>query len=64
MAACILVLSPALAGCTPEEIEGSMDLIATSFEQGGVERGLIDAIFVLNLAIPVAEMRFRAAFGP
>lgn len=62
--ALLLVLSPALAGCTPEEIEMSIQGIATSFEQGGVERGLITSVMVLDMAIPVVEMRFRSAFGP
>ncbi|MGD2059593.1 MAG: hypothetical protein PVF87_01880 [Acidimicrobiia bacterium] len=63
-AALLLVLSTATAGCTPEEIEGSMEAISVSFEQGGAERGLAEAIFVLNLAIPIAGMRLQAAFGP
>lgn len=42
----------------------SVQGIATNFEQGGVERGLMSALFVLDMAIPRVEMRFRAAFGP
>jgi hypothetical protein len=59
-----LVLMPTLAGCTPEEIEASVGRIAVSFEEGGVERGLADAIFVVDLAIPVIGMRLGSAFGP
>lgn len=60
----LLALSPALAGCTPEEIEASVGRIAVSFEEGGIERGLADAIFVVDLAIPVIGMRLGSAFGP
>ena len=62
--ALLLTLTTLLAGCTPDEIELSVERIATSFEEGGIERGLFDSIAVLNHAIPIAEMRFRAAFGP
>lgn len=64
MATVILVFSLALAGCTPAEIEGSLNRIAVSFEQGGIERGLSEAIFVLEFAIPVVGMRLGSAFGP
>jgi hypothetical protein len=60
----LLVLTPALTGCTPEEIEASVGRIAVGFEEGGVERGLADAIFVVDLAIPVIGMRLGSAFGP
>lgn len=64
VATLLLTLTTLVAGCTPEEIELSVERIATSFEQGGIERGLFDSVAVLNHAIPVVEMRFRAAFGP
>ena len=60
----LLVLGLGTAGCTPAEIEASLNRIAVSFEQGGVERGLAEAVFVAEYAVPVIEMRLRAAFGP
>lgn len=62
--ALLLAISPVAAGCTPAEIEGSMQRISVSFEQGGAERGLAEAIFVLNNAIPIIDMRLRSAFAP
>jgi hypothetical protein len=61
--ALLLAISPILAGCTPEEIEMSMTEIAVSFEEGGVERGLASAVFVVHMAIPVVGMRVGSAFG-
>lgn len=55
--AVLLVLSLIAPACTPAEIEASLDRIAVSFEQGGVERGLAEAIFVVEYAIPVIGMR-------
>lgn len=60
----LLAITPVAAGCTPSEIEGSMELIAVSFEEGGEERGLIAAIFVVNNAIPIINMRLSSAFAP
>lgn len=62
--AVVLALGLGTAGCTPAEIEASLNRIAVSFEQGGAERGLAEAVFVAEYAIPVIEMRLRAAFGP
>lgn len=62
--AVILTLGLGTAGCTPAEIEASLNRIAVSFEQGGVERGLAEAVFVAEYAIPVIEMRLRSYFGP
>lgn len=62
-AALLIVFSTVVAGCTPAEIERSMEGLATSFEDGAVERGLSDSIFLLNVAIPIIGMRLRAAFG-
>jgi len=60
----LLAVSPVAAACTPAEIEASVGRISTSFEEGGVERGLADAIFVAETAIPIIGMRLGAAFGP
>lgn len=60
--ALLLVAAPALSGCTPEEIEMSVNEIAVSFEQGGVERGLASAIFVAQMAVPIIGMRVGSAF--
>lgn len=62
--ALLLAIGPLAAGCTPGEIEGSFRSISVSFEEGGAERGLAEAIFVLNNAIPIIDMRLRSAFGP
>jgi hypothetical protein len=61
--ALLLVATPAISGCTPEEIEASVDQIAVSFEQGGIERGLASAIFVAQMAIPRIGMRIGLPFG-
>lgn len=53
-----------VTACTPAEIEGSLNRIASSFEEGGLERGLSEAIFVVEFAIPVVGMRLGSAFGP
>lgn len=63
VAAFLLAISPILAGCTPEEIEMSMTEIAVGFEQGGVERGLASAVFVVHMAIPVIGMRLGSTMG-
>lgn len=63
VAAFLLAISPVLAGCTPEEIEMSVEEIAVSFEQGGVERGLASAVFVVHMAIPVIGMRLGSTMG-
>lgn len=63
VAVLLLAITPILAGCTPGEIEMSVNQIAGSFEQGGTERGLISAVFVLQMAIPVVRMRLGSAFG-
>lgn len=57
VAAFLLAISPVLSACSPEEIEMSVEGIAVSFEEGGVERGLASAIFVVQMAIPVIGMR-------
>lgn len=62
--AVLLSLGLATTACTPAEIEASLNRIAVSFEQGGAERGLAEAVFVAEYAVPVIEMRLRAAFGP
>lgn len=62
--AVVLALGLGTAGCTPAEIEASLNRIAVSFEQGGAERGLAEAVFVAEYAIPVIEMRLRSYFGP
>lgn len=64
LVASLLALSLVTAACTPAEIEASFRGIAISFEEGGVERGLAEAVFVLEYAIPVVEMRLGSAFGP
>ncbi|MGB7859567.1 MAG: hypothetical protein WBM90_03640 [Acidimicrobiia bacterium] len=60
----LLVISPVAAACTPAEIEASIQSISVSFEQGGAESGLARAIFVVNNAIPIINMRLSGAFGP
>lgn len=60
----MLSMSTLIAGCTPAEIEASIESISISFEEGGTERGLAEAIFVVNHAIPIIEMRLSGAFGP
>lgn len=62
--AVLLVLSLMAPACTPAEIEASLEHIAVSFEQGGVERGLAEAVFVVEYAIPVIGMRLGYALGP
>lgn len=62
--ATLLALSVLAPACTPEEIEMSLDRISSSFEQGGVERGLAEAVFVVDYAIPVVGMRLGSALGP
>ena len=41
----------------------SMTEIAMGFEQGGVERGLASAVFVVHMAIPVIGMRLGSTMG-
>lgn len=60
----LLMVSPVIAGCTPQEIEMSIERMSTSFEEGGAERGLAEAIFVLNNAIPIINMRLSSYFLP
>lgn len=60
--ALLLVATPALSGCTPEEIEMSVNEIAVSFEQGGIERGLASTILVAQMAVPIIGMRVGSAF--
>lgn len=60
----LFAFSPVATGCTPAEIEASFQSMAVSFEEGGAERGLAEAIFVLNHAIPIINMRLSSAFGP
>jgi hypothetical protein len=62
--AVLVVLSLVAPACTPEEIEMSLEQIAVSFEQGGVERGLAEAVLVVDYAIPVIGMRLGSALGP
>ena len=62
--ALLLLLSLIAPACTPEEIEASLERIAVSFEEGGVERGLADAVLVVEYAIPVVGMRLGSALGP
>lgn len=64
VAAFLLAISPVLSGCSPEEIEMSVEGIAVSFEEGGVERGLASAIFVVQMAIPVIGMRLGSTMAP
>ena len=61
--ALLLAVSPILAGCTPAEIEMSMEEIAVSFEEGGVERGLVSSVMIVQMAIPVIGMRLGST-GP
>ncbi len=60
----LLLATPVATGCTPAEIEASIERMSVSFEEGGAERGLAEAVFVLNNAIPIINMRLSAAFGP
>jgi hypothetical protein len=60
----LLAVTPIAAGCTPGEIEASVQAMSVSFEEGGAARGLAEAIFVINTAIPVIRMRLSGAFGP
>ena len=62
--ALLLAVSPILAGCTPAEIEMSMEEIAVSFEEGGVERGLVSSVLIVQMAIPVIGMRMGSSFAP
>lgn len=55
--AALLVLTPTLAGCTPGELEQSMNMVVGSFEQGGLEGGLSSMIFITEMAVPVIGMR-------
>lgn len=63
VAAFLLAISPVLSACSPEEIEMSVEGIAMSFEEGGVERGLATAIFVVEMAIPTIGMRLGSSMG-
>lgn len=60
----LLVMGSTVVGCTPEQIEASAENIAVSFEEGGAERGLAEAVFVMQMAIPIVGMRLGSAFGP
>lgn len=60
--AVILAVSVLASGCTPAEIEGSLARIAVSFEEGGPERALSDAIYIGETAVLVIGMRL-GGFG-
>jgi hypothetical protein len=57
MVVVVFALSTFLVGCTPAEIEQSMAQLSVSFEQGGVEGGLISAAFIAQQAVPIIGMR-------
>lgn len=59
----LLAIAPVATACTPQELEASFQRMAVSFEEGGAERGLAEAIFVLDHAIPIINMRLSRAFG-
>lgn len=56
-AAVFLALSPVAAGCTPAEIEQSIELLTVSFEEGGLESGLSTAAIIGQQAVLVVGMR-------
>lgn len=55
--AVVLALSPISAGCTPAEIEQSIQMLTVSFEEGGLESGLATAAFIGEQAVFVVGMR-------
>lgn len=56
-AVAILAVSVLATGCTPAEIEGSLARIAVSFEEGGPESALSDAMSIGETAVLVIGMR-------
>lgn len=62
--ALLLILGLMAPACTPGQIETSMERLAVSFEQGAVERDLLEAVFVVNNAIPEIGMLLGYPFGP